>query len=390
VRKIVVVGSGYVGMSLATLLAQKNRVVILDIDQKRVDMINRNESPIVDSDIAAYLSEKTLSIEATLSKELAYERASLVIIATPTDYDPVTNKFNTSSVDSVVDDALAFTKDCLIVIKSTLPVGHTKSLQLSRSSDRIVFSPEFLREGQALKDNLYPSRIIVGCAANNLTRDYVALMEDGAEKNNIEILFMDSTEAESVKLFSNAYLAMRVSFFNELDSYAIHNNLDVKSIIDGVCLDQRIGRGYCNPSFGYGGYCFPKDTKQLLAGFVDIPQALVQAIVESNDVRKTYLAEQIISRKPSTVGIYRLIMKTGSDNFRSSSVQDIISLLLERNIEVILYEPTLVVSNLPDVKLVSTLNQFKQLSDVIVANRTSSDLQDVTEKVFSRDVFLDN
>jgi len=389
-KKIVVVGSGYVGMSIATLLSLKNNVTVLDIDNSRVDDINNNISPIHDPDIEKFLKTKSLNIHATTSIKEAYKGASLVIIATPTDYDAETNKFDTSSVDEVVKDALQHTNNCLIVIKSTIPVGHTKLLQKKFNSTLITFSPEFLVEGKALYDNLHPSRIIVGSKKNPLVKSYIDLMIDAAIKDNIKVIYMDPTEAESVKLFSNAYLAMRVSFFNELDTYALHHGLDVKSIIEGVSYDDRIGRGYNNPSFGYGGYCFPKDTKQLLANFEDTPQSLINAIVTSNDIRKSFISKKIIDLNPGTVGIYRLIMKTGSDNFRSSAIQDVMSDLIDANINVVIYEPNIRTKDFKGVFVESNLDRFKKASDIIIANRIDDMLKDVLTKVFTRDIFLEN
>ena len=337
-RKITIVGSGYVGMSLAVLLSQYNNVVVLDIDPTRVDKINNKISTVADNEIDEFFSTKKLNLEATLEKQAAYEDASFIIIATPTNYDPDTNQFDTTSVDSVVKDALDFNKDALVIIKSTIPVGHTSKLQKLHDTDRIIFSPEFLREGLALKDNLFPSRIIIG-SNNNAGKVFAKLLAEGAIKNDIEVIFIPSTEAEAVKLFSNTYLAMRVSFFNELDSFALANDLDTASIINGVCLDERIGSGYNNPSFGYGGYCLPKDTKQLLANYNQVPQTLIQAIVSSNTTRKDFISDEIIKRKPKVVGFYRLAMKEGSDNFRSSAIQGIINRVKAKGIEVIIYEP---------------------------------------------------
>jgi len=387
--KITVVGSGYVGMSLAVLLAQYNDVTVLDVDPIRVNKINNKQSTISDFEIESFLDERPLSLAATLDKGESYRDASFIIVATPTSYDADTNRFDTSSVDSVVGDALQFNQNALIIIKSTIPVGHTKSLQEKFSTDRVICSPEFLREGCALKDNLDPSRIIVGsrCEAG---RRFGKLLEQGAEKINIQTLFMDSSEAEAVKLFANTYLAMRVSFFNELDSYALVNGLDVKSIINGVCLDERIGGGYNNPSFGYGGYCLPKDTKQLLASYQRVPQMLIKAIVTSNATRKDFIAEEIFRRKPAVVGFYRLVMKEGSDNFRSSAIQGIMKRIKAKGVEVIVYEPSLEASDFYSAKVVKDLGLFKEISDVVVANRVTEDLADIQSKVFSRDVFGNN
>ena len=387
--KITVVGSGYVGISLAVLLAKHNDVMVLDIDETRVDKINNRQSTIADTEIEILMAENSLSLTATLNKQDAYKNASFIIVATPTNYDSNTNHFDTSSVDAVVEDAFNLNLDALIVIKSTIPVGHTKLLQEKYESDRIVFSPEFLREGQALKDNLYPSRIIMGsmCRAG---KEFVSLLKQGAKKIDIETLFISSSEAEAVKLFANTFLAMRVSFFNELDSYALAHQLDTKSIIDGVCLDERIGYWYNNPSFGYGGYCLPKDTKQLLANYGDVPQKLIEAIVSSNATRKDFIANEIIKRNPKVVGFYRLIMKQGSDNFRSSAVQGIIKRINDKGIEIIIYEPALKESDFLNLKVINDLKAFKQMSDVIAANRLMDDIQDVAYKVYTRDLFGKN
>ena len=379
-------GSGYVGMSLAVLLAQHNDVVVLDVDALRVDRVNNKLSTVADNEIEAFLAEKELSLTATLDKQAAYERASFVVVATPTNYDPDTNRFDTSSVDSVVSDVLELNADALVVIKSTIPVGHTKSLQEKHNTDRVIFSPEFLREGQALKDNLYPSRVIVGSQLE-AGRAFANLLVEGAKKQDIETLFIRSTEAEAVKLFANTYLAMRVSFFNELDSYSLAHHLDTKSIINGVCLDDRIGEGYNNPSFGYGGYCLPKDTKQLLANYDQVPQTLIQAIVSSNTTRKDFIADSIIKLDPKVVGIYRLVMKQGSDNFRASAIQGIMKRIKAKGIEVVIYEPTYDEAEFFKLKVLSSLDEFKKTSDVIISNRMSAELDDVDEKVFTRDLF---
>jgi UDPglucose 6-dehydrogenase len=384
--KITVVGSGYVGMSLAVLLAQHNDVVVLDVDPARVEKVNNKKSTVADAEIEAFLSEKELSLTATLDKQAAYKGASFVVVATPTNYDPDTNRFDTSSVDTVVNDALELNADALVVIKSTIPVGHTKSLQKHHNTDRVIFSPEFLREGQALKDNLYPSRIIVGSQLE-AGKAFANFLVQGAEKSDIETLFIRSTEAEAVKLFANTYLAMRVSFFNELDSYALAHDLDTKSIINGVCLDGRIGEGYNNPSFGYGGYCLPKDTKQLLANYDQVPQTLIQAIVSSNTTRKDFIADSIIKLNPKVVGIYRLVMKQGSDNFRASAIQGIMKRIKAKGIEVVIYEPTYDAAEFFQSKVISSLDEFKNNSDVIISNRMSAELDDVEEKVFTRDLF---
>jgi UDPglucose 6-dehydrogenase len=385
-KKITVVGSGYVGMSLAVLLAQYNDVVVLDVNPARINRVSKKQSTVADADIEAFLAQKELSLTATLDKHAAYEGASFVVVATPTNYDPDTNRFDTSSVDSVVSDALEHNADALVVIKSTIPVGHTKSLQEYHNTDRVIFSPEFLREGQALKDNLYPSRIIVGSQLE-AGKAFANLLVEGAEKRDIETLFIRSTEAEAVKLFANTYLAMRVSFFNELDSYALADDLDTKSIIKGVSLDERIGEGYNNPSFGYGGYCLPKDTKQLLANYDQVPQTLIQAIVSSNTTRKDFIADSIIKLNPKIVGIYRLVMKQGSDNFRASAIQGIMKRIKAKGIEVVIYEPTYEEPEFFQSKVLSSLGEFKNKSDVIVSNRMSADLDDVEEKVFTRDLF---
>ena len=384
--KITVVGSGYVGMSLAVLLAQNNDVMVLDIDPARVKKVNNKQSTVADAEIEAFLSEKELSLTAVLDKQAAYKGASFVVVATPTNYDPDTNRFDTSSVDSVVGDALELNSNALVVIKSTIPVGHTKSLQEKHNTNRVIFSPEFLREGQALKDNLYPSRIIVGSQLE-AGKAFAKLLVEGAEKSDIETLFIRSTEAEAVKLFANTYLAMRVSFFNELDSYALAHDLDTKSIINGVCLDERIGEGYNNPSFGYGGYCLPKDTKQLLANFDQVPQTLIQAIVSSNTTRKDFIAEEILKLKPKIVGFYRLVMKEGSDNFRSSATQGIMKRINDKGIEVIIYEPELKESEFFGSTVLLDINTFKLRCDLIIANRMTECLKDVESKCFSRDIF---
>ena len=384
--KITVVGSGYVGMSLAVLLAQRNDVVVLDVDASRVEKVNNKQSTVADAEIEAFLAEKELSLTATLDKQAAYKGANFVVVATPTNYDPDTNRFDTSSVDGVVADALEINSDALVVIKSTIPVGHTKSLQEKHSTDRVIFSPEFLREGQALKDNLYPSRIIVGSQleAGKLFAD---LLIDGAEKKGIETLFIRSTEAEAVKLFANTYLAMRVSFFNELDSYSLAHNLDTESIINGVCLDGRIGEGYNNPSFGYGGYCLPKDTKQLLANYDQVPQTLIQAIVSSNITRKDFIANKIIEKNPKVVGFYRLVMKEGSDNFRSSAIQGIMKRVRAKGIEIIIYEPCLEDKKFFGSEVIENLAEFKSRADIVVANRTERELDDIVDMIFTRDIF---
>jgi UDPglucose 6-dehydrogenase len=385
-HKITIVGSGYVGMSLAVLFAQHNDVVVLDVDDARVDRVNNKQSTVADIEIEAFLADKELSLTATLDKQAAYEDASFVVVATPTNYDPDTNNFDTSSVESVVSDALELSTDSLVVIKSTVPVGQTKFLQEKHGTDRVIFSPEFLREGRALQDNLYPSRIIVGSQLE-AGKAFADLLVEGAKKKDIETLFIHSTEAEAIKLFANTYLAMRVSFFNELDSYALANDLETMNIINGVCLDERIGKGYNNPSFGYGGYCLPKDTKQLLANYDQIPQTLIQAIVSSNTARKDFIADSIIKLKPNIVGIYRLVMKEGSDNFRASAIQGIMKRIRAKGIEVVIYEPTYDDPEFFLSKVIDSLDEFKNKSDVIISNRMSAELDDVEEKVFTRDLF---
>lgn len=384
--KITVVGSGYVGMSLAVLLAQHNDVTILEVDSNRVDMVNNKKSTVNDTEIQKFLDKKNLCLKATMNKVTAYKDSTFVIVATPTNYDPHNNCFDTSSVDNVVSDALKFSPNAYIVIKSTIPVGYTKKLQDLYDTDKITFSPEFLREGRALEDNLYPSRIIMG-SDTIASKEFVTLLINGAVKQNIETLFLKSTEAEAVKLFSNTYLAMRVSFFNELDSYSLAHNLDTKSIINGVCLDDRIGTGYNNPSFGYGGYCLPKDTKQLLANYEQVPQTLIKAIVSSNSTRKDFIAESIIKLNPQVVGIHRLIMKQGSDNFRESTIQGIMKRIKAKGIKVVVYEPIYDEIEFFKSPVIKSLSEFKKLSDIIVSNRLSSELSDVSKKVFTRDLF---
>ena len=387
--KITVVGSGYVGISLSVLLAQHNDVIVLDIDATRVGKINSKQSTVADDDIELFLAEKSLALNATLDKQEAYEGAKYIIVATPTNYNTSTNRFDTSSVDAVVEDALSINKQALVVIKSTVPVGHTKSLQEKFKTDRVVFSPEFLREGQALKDNLYPSRIIVGsqCKAG---AEFTNLLKQGAEKVNIETLQLGSTDAEAVKLFANTYLAMRVSFFNEMDSYALAHDLDIKSIISAVCLDERIGDGYNNPSFGYGGYCLPKDTKQLLANYGQVPQTLIQAIVTSNTARKDFIANEILKQNPETVGFYGLVMKKGSDNFRYSAIQGVMKRIKAKGINVLVYEPNCDDLEFFGSKVLHDVNEFLSKTDLIVANRISDDLVHVKHKLFTRDIFGEN
>jgi UDPglucose 6-dehydrogenase len=385
-KKITIVGSGYVGMSLSVLLAQNNQVMVLDIDSKRVDKINSMESTVSDDHIEEFLANKNLNLSATLDKEQAYQGSDFIIVATPTDYDPISNYFDTSSVDSVVKDALKNNPSAPIIIKSTVPVGHTESLQQIHGTERVVFSPEFLREGNALKDNLFPSRIVLGSKAPSAI-EFANLLIESSSLDKIETLFMSSSEAEAVKLFANTYLAMRVSFFNELDSFALSNNVSSKNIIEGICLDPRIGAGYNNPSFGYGGYCLPKDTKQLLANFDNIPQELISAVVLSNETRKDFIANSIMAMKPMVVGVYRLIMKSGSDNFRSSAIQGVINRLVANNIEVLIYEPSINSGNYLGCQVTTDLENFKKISDLIVANRISESIKDVESKCFSRDIF---
>ena len=383
---ITVVGSGYVGMSLAVLLSQSNNVIIYDIDPNRIDIINNGKSTISDKDIKKFLSEKKLNIRGVNDKKTAYMSSKFIIVATPTNYDEGSNKFDTSSVDGVVEDAIKLNPKATIIIKSTIPVGHTNYLQRKHSTQRIIFSPEFLREGKALHDNLWPSRIIIGSESDS-SKEFTNLLSNASNKKNVEILTMSSTEAEAVKLFANTYLAMRVSFFNELDSFSMAHNLNTKNIINGVCLDERIGMNYNNPSFGYGGYCLPKDTKQLLANYDQVPQTLIQAIVSSNKTRKDFIASQILKLKPKVVGFYKLVMKDGSDNFRSSAIQGVIQRVKAQGIEVVVYEPQLSNDIEHSYKIIDSLDHFKNISDVIVANRNSKLLKDTKHKIFTRDLF---
>ena len=383
--KIAVVGTGYVGLSNAILLSQNNQVIALDICEKKVNQLNNKISPIEDLEIQDFLKNKRLNLKATVSKAEAYLDVSYVIIATPTNYDTNNNYFNTESVESVIKDILDFDLNPVIVIKSTVPVGFTEKIKKKFSYKKIIFSPEFLREGKALYDNLYPSRIIIGEKSVD-GKALAELLKEGAMKNKIKVLLTNSTEAEAIKLFSNAYLAMRVGYFNELDSYAEVHNLDSRQIIEGVGMDPRIGSHYNNPSFGYGGYCLPKDTKQLLANFKDTPHSLIRAIVETNSIRKNFITESIIKKNPKIVGIYRLIMKNESDNFRSSAVQGIIKRLKTKKIDVIVYEP-LLKKNLLDIKVINDLNRFKKLSDIIMVNRMTDEITDVKSKIYTRDLF---